>query len=199
MVETTLAALGGLFGGGSAAAGTAATVGSAVGTAGTVGGAAAGGLSIAQILQGTAGVLSAVSAVSAGNAQAEGYEQAATEAQSNQRLTTLEGISRRSSIKQAMVDQVGQQDVAYAASGTDLSFGTPNQARKEAFREADLGTATQVGTEQTTQAQLSDRERNYRKMAGKARLGGWVSAATSLFSTGASISNQGLYKKSKVS
>ncbi|MCF1478138.1 hypothetical protein FS782_13765 [Agrobacterium vitis] len=191
MVETTLAALGGLFGGGTAAAGTAATVGSAVGTAGTVGGAAAGGLSISSILQGTAGVLSAVSAVSAGNAQAEGYEQAATEAQSNQRLTTLEGISRRSSIKQAMVDQVGQQDVAYAASGTDLSFGTPNQARKEAFREADLGIATQVGTQQTTQAQLSDREKSYRKMAGKARLGGWVNAATSLFSTGSSIKARG--------
>ncbi|MVA33660.1 hypothetical protein [Agrobacterium vitis] len=194
MVETTLAALGGLFGSGTAAAGTAGAVGSAVGTAGTVGGtvgAVSSGLSISSILQGTAGVLSAVSAVSAGNAQAEGYEQAATEAQSNQRLTTLEGISRRSSIKQAMVDQVGQQDVAYAASGTDLSFGTPNQARKEAFREADLGTATQVGTEQTTQAQLSDRERNYRKMAGKARLGGWVSAATSLFSTGSSIKARG--------
>ncbi|BCH59198.1 hypothetical protein RvVAR0630_18220 [Agrobacterium vitis] len=194
MVTAALSALGGLFGSGTAAAGTAGAVGGAVGTAGTVGtvgGAAAGGLSISSILQGTAGVLSAVSAVSAGNAQAEGYEQAATEAQSNQRLTTLEGISRRSSIKQAMVDQVGKQDVAYAASGTDLSFGTPTQARKEAFREADLGTATQVGTEQTTQAQLSDRERNYRKMAGKARLGGWVSAATSLFSTGSSIKARG--------
>ncbi|MVA44695.1 hypothetical protein GOZ83_06310 [Agrobacterium vitis] len=191
MVETTLAALGGLFGGGSAAAGTAAATGAAATGAAAAGTAAAGGLSISSILQGTAGVLSAVSAVSAGNAQAEGYEQAATEAQSNQRLTTLEGISRRSSIKQAMVDQVGQQDVAYAASGTDLSFGTPTQARKEAFREADLGTATQVGTEQTTQAQLSDRERNYRKMAGKARLGGWVSAATSLFSTGSSIKARG--------
>ncbi|MVA09079.1 hypothetical protein GOZ78_03475 [Agrobacterium vitis] len=191
MVETTLAALGGLFGGGTAAAGTAAATGAAA-TGAAAGTAAAGGLSIGSILQGTAGVLSAVSAVSAGNAQAQGYEQAATEAQSNQRLTTLEGISRRSSIKQAMVDQVGQQDVAYAASGTDLSFGTPNQARKEAFREADLGIATQVGTQQTTQAQLSDREKSYRKMAGKARLGGWVDGLTGLFKTGASISNRGI-------
>lgn len=193
MVQAAIGAISSLFGGSAAAtAGTAAgTAATTAGTAAAAGGAAASGLSIGSILQGTAGVLGAVSAISAGRAQADGYEQAANEAKQQQTLTTLEGISRRTSIKQAMVDQVGQQDTAFAASSTDLSFGTPNQARKEAFQQADLGLATQAGTEMSTQAQLSDRERNYRKMAGKARASGWIDAATGLFKTGSSIANRG--------
>lgn len=89
-----------------------------------------------------------------------------------------------------MVQQLGEQDVAYAASGGDLSFGTPLQARKEAFRQADLATTTDIGTEQTRVARLSEREVNYRKMASKARSAGKVDALAGLAKTAANISGR---------
>ena len=115
---------------------------------------------------------------------------AADDAAREKPLEMLQGVARRSSIKQAMMDQIGEQDVAYAASGVDLSFGTPTEARKQAFREADLGITTQVGTEQTRISRLSEREAEYRKRAGKARSAGFLNAAGALLKTGASIAGR---------
>lgn len=129
------------------------------------------------MLQGGATVLGMVNAVNAGNADAEAATLAAEDAAREVPLETLQGIQRRSSIKQEMMDRIGEQDVAYAASGVDLSFGTPGQARKEAFRQGDLALTSDVGTEQTRVARLQEREVNYRKRAARAKSGGWFDAA----------------------
>lgn len=184
MAEIFTAIAGTLFGGGSAAA-TAGTVGGAVGGA-------AGGISAASILQGATGILSMVASIGAGNAEAEQYELAADDAAREVPLETLQGINRRTSIKQAMMQQIGEQDVAYAASSTDLSFGTPAQARKEAFREADLAITTDVGTEQTRVARLREREVNYRKRASKAKSAGFLNGLTTGLSTFADIKARGM-------
>jgi hypothetical protein len=189
MAEIFTMIAGSLFGGGTAAAGAGAVggAGAAVGAAG----AAAGGISAASILQGATGILSMVASIGAGQAEAEQYELAADDAAREVPLETLQGINRRTSIKQAMMEQLGEQDVAYAASGTDLSFGTPAQARKEAFREADLALTTDVGTEQTRVARLREREVNYRKRASKAKSAGFLTGVTTGLSTMSSISNRG--------
>lgn len=168
-----------LFATGSAAAGTAAagtaaagTAASAAGAAGAVGAIGSAGSTIASILQGTATVLSVFAGMGAANQEADALELAAGDAEREQALETLQGIERRSSIKRAMMNAVGQQNVATAASGVDLSFGTPGQARREAFREADLGIATASGTEQTRVARLSERAANYRSRAKSTRRGG---------------------------
>ncbi len=184
-----MAAIGSIFTGGTAAAGTAAA--GAAGAAGAgAAGAAAGGISAASVLQGAAGLLGMFSSIAAGNAEGEALDLAAEDAAREKPLETLQGISRRTSIKAAMMDQIGSQDVAYAASGTDLTFGTPVQARKEAFRQGDLGITTAVGTEQTRIARLDEREANYRKMANKARAGGWLKAAFTGFDTAASMAGR---------
>lgn len=156
-----LGGLAGLLGGGGAAAGTAAA------TAGS-------GISLASILQGTATVLGIVSTIGAGYAEADQAEAAAIDAEMEQSTETLQGISRRTSIKQAMMDALGAQDVAYAASGVDLSFGTARQARTDAYRETDLALTTSTGTEMTRIARLQERAKNYRTAAKQARLGGWL-------------------------
>lgn len=158
-----LAGLPALLGGGGAAAG-------AAGAAG----AAAGGLSLAGVLQGTATVLGFLTAVGAGNAEADKLNAAAIDAQTEQSLENLQGIERKSSIKQAMVDALGAQDTAYAASGLDLSFGTAAQARKDAFREADRALTGNSATTQTRLARLSERASNYRSAAKQAKLTGWL-------------------------
>lgn len=182
-MEAAFAAIGSIFGGGAAA-------GAGAAGAAAAGGAAAGGISAASVLQGAAGLLGMFSSIAAGNAEGEALDLAAEDAAREKPLETLQGISRRTSIKAAMMDQIGSQDVAYAASGTDLTFGTPVQARKEAFRQGDLGITTEVGTEQTRIARLDEREANYRKMAQKARAGGWLKAAFTGFDTAASMAGR---------
>lgn len=194
MVEMAMATIGSLFAGGTAAAAGTATTGAALaGGAGLGGagvGAAASGITASSILQGASGLLGMFSAIAAGNAEGEALDLAAEDAAREKPLETLQGIARRTPIKAAMMEQIGQQDVAYAASGTDLSFGTPVEARKQAFRQADLGITTAVGTEQTRIARLDEREANYRKMAGRARAGGWLKAAFTGFDTAASMAGR---------
>lgn len=162
------AALAGLFAPAATTTATAATA--------TAGAAAAGGFSLSSLLQGTATVLGAASALSAGKADAEAAELMADDAAREVPLETLQGINRRTGIKAEMMRRVGELDTAYAASGTDLSFGTPAQARREAFRQADLGLTSDVGTEQTRQARLLEREKGYRRRASRARSGGFLDA-----------------------
>lgn len=184
MAEMVIGMFASMLGGGTAAAGTAAAGASAAG-------AAAGGISAATILQGATGLLSMVASINAGNAEAEQLNLAADDAAREVPLETLQGISRRASIKQAMMDQIGEQDVAYAASSTDLSFGTPAQARKEAFREADLALTSDVGTEQTRVARLREREVSFRRRAAKAKSAGGLNALVTGLDTFSSMAGRG--------
>lgn len=160
--------LAGLFGGGAAAGATAAT-GAATGAA-----AATGGISLSTILQGTASVLGLVASIGAGRAEADMLEAQAIDAEREKPLETLQGISRRQSIRRQMAEAIGAQDVAYAASGVDLSFGTAREARSDAFREADTALAADIGNEQTRISRLSERAASYRRAAKNARRMGFI-------------------------
>ena len=139
-------------------------------------GAAAAGFSLSTLLQGGLTVLGVVSSLSAGAADAEAATQAANDAAREKDLETLQGIDRRASIKRQLMDAVGAQDVAYAASGVDLSFGTAKQARTDAFREADHALTSDVSTQEVRQSRLTEREANYRSAAKRARFGGVLNA-----------------------
>lgn len=168
------AAIAGLFApAASTATAGAATTGAAAAGAGA---AATGGFSLSSLLQGTATVFSAFSALGAGEADAEELELAADDAAREKPLETLQGINRRAGIKAEMMNRIAEQDVANAASGVDLSFGTPLQARRDAFRQGDLALETDMGTEQTRVARLTEREANYRKRAKRARSAGVLDA-----------------------
>jgi hypothetical protein len=163
-MQVLLAPLLGLFGGGAAA------TGAAAGAAGATTAAAAGsGLSLASILQGTATVLGVVSAIGAGNAEATQNELAANDAEADQATESLQGINRRASIRKQMAQALGSEDVAYAASGVDLSFGTAKEARTDAYREADLALNTATGTEQSRVSRLAERAASYRAAAKSSR------------------------------
>jgi hypothetical protein len=124
------------------------------------------------LLQGGATALGIANAISSGNEKSDQLKLAADDADRQVPLETLQGISRKSSIKQEMMQRLGQMDTANAASGVDLSFGTPLQARRDAFQQADLGLATDVGTQQTRVARLEERSADYRRRARKASQSG---------------------------
>jgi hypothetical protein len=187
---TGLTTLLGLGGGAAATAATVAVPGIA-GAATLVPAAASTGISLAGILQGTASVLGLVSAISAGAAEGEALELQAKDAEREQNLETLQDIERRGSIKQAMVDALGAQDVAYAASGLDLTFGTARQARSDAFREADLALTSSAGTTTTRLSRLAERAANYRSAAKRARIGGFISGLGGFASNIAGIVQRG--------
>lgn len=180
-MEILVGGLTSLFGAGAAATGAAAT-GATV---------AASGLSLGSILQGTATVLGVVSSIAAGNAEADALNAQAIDAEREKPLETLQGIERRASIRRAMADAVGAQDVAYAASGVDLSFGTAAAARQDAFREADLALTSDAGTEQTRIARLSERAANYRRSAKQARRAGIFNGLVGGLQGAASIGGRG--------
>lgn len=148
--------------------------GGAAAAAGSTAAAAGSGISLASILQGTATVLGVVSSFAAGAAEADMLNAQAIDAEREQEIETLSGIERRSSLKKAMAEALGAQDVAYAASGVDLSWGTASEARQEAYREADLALTSSASTEQTRQSRLIERAANYRRAAKRARTAGIV-------------------------
>lgn len=88
------------------------------------------------------------------------------------------------------MDRIGQMDVANAASGVDLSFGTPTAARQEAFRQTDFGLASDAGTEQTRVARLNERSADYKRRASTARKSGLFDALSMGLSTASSIAGR---------
>lgn len=181
----------GLLTGGSAAGAGAATAGTAAAGAATAGAAAGSTFSLGTLLQGTATLLGAFSAIGAGNAEATALELQAQDADRQQPLETLQGISRRTSIKKELADSIGGIDTAYAASGVDLSFGTPSVARKEAFRGADTALTSDMGTQQTRQARLSERSESFRRAGRRARSRGYTNALLGGLNFGLDVYNRG--------
>ena len=101
----------------------------------------------------------------------------AIDAEAQQPLENLQGIQRRASIRRAMAEAQGDLNVAYAASGGDLSFGTPNEARREAWLEADYATAADNATQETRVNRLNLQASTFRRQARRARSRGWTDAA----------------------
>lgn len=170
----------GLGGAGAAAVGAGAAAGSAfagataAGAIGAGAATAASGISLASILQGAATVLGVIASIGAGNAEAEKLNMQADDAVREVPLENLQGIERRTSIKKALAQQLGDESVAYAGSGLDLGFGTATQARTDAIREADTALTTDTGTQQTRVARLFERATDYRSQAKQAKRMGVV-------------------------
>lgn len=162
------------------AAGTAATATGAAAAGATTAAAAGSAFSLSSLLQGTATILSMVSTSQAAEMDAQNQEMAAQDAQRQKPLEMLNGIQRRASIKREAADALGQMDIANAAGSTDLSFGTPTQARKDAFREQDLALSGENANTSTSLSRLTEQEVNYRKKASQIRKAG----ATEAFLTG---------------
>lgn len=177
------------IGGGSASAGTAAA-GAASAGSGLL--SATGFAStVASILSGGATIAGAMAAKRAGKNEAFNAELQARDIDFDIRGEQLQGMERRNSLKRSLLQALGERDVAYAASGVDLSFGTPAIAREEASRDAERTLSIDQATEDFRIARLRERQQNLRLMALEARRGGLAKAAGLLLEGGASLLRRG--------
>jgi hypothetical protein len=180
---TGAAATGGLAG---VAGGVSAASGAFLSGAGVASGAGFGGSLLSalgststwgSILSGVATVGSVLNTQRAGDVTAQGYELNALDAETNVKVEENQGIERRTSLKAALVKALGDRDVATAAGGSDLSFGTPVIARQEAVKDSERALTVDKQTEDVRTARLKERAASYRIAAANTRSGSLSKAA----------------------
>lgn len=143
---------------------------------------AGGGASlVSSILSGSATAASALATEKAGEEKAQALELSAEDEQVNTGVEVVQGAERERTIKAALLKTIGERDVATAASGVDLTFGTPVQARKEAVRDAENALSINQSTTAFNVNRLNERSANFKLLAQQARSGALAkSAALSL-------------------
>lgn len=145
----------------------------------------------ASILSGGATVLSVLNAQQSGEEKANNLMMQAADSETNARIEQLQGTDRANSLKAKLVQQLGDRDVATAASGVDLSFGTPVVARSQALTDGERALSIDADTTETRIARLRERAANYRISADQARAGGLGRAATLALEGGARLMRRG--------
>lgn len=188
-IATGISSIGSAIGiGGTAATGAGAMaagnfIGAGLGAAGGAG-AAGGGLAslfsggsiLSTILAGTATVAGMMGAQESANEQSRNLTLQAADAATEADIERIRGGERRDSLRRSLLQALGERDVAAAASGVDLSFGTAAQAREEAARDAESALVVDQATEDTRVARLRERESEFLRSARSTRRAGRVKA-----------------------
>jgi hypothetical protein len=143
------------------------------------------------ILQGGATVASVMGALSAGDEKASDLKARANDAIDEQGIERLRGIERRDGLRRSLLERLGQQDVAAAASGVDLSFGTPSLARDEAARDGERALTQDQSTEDLRINRLQQRADELRSGAKAARRAGVIRALGSGVASAYSMTRRG--------
>lgn len=159
-------------------------------TAATTTSFASAGSTLWSILQGTATALSVVGGLRSAQAQADAREAQAADAKLEASMEGTRGIERRTQITKRMVEDLGARDVAYAASGVDLAFGTPAKAREGAVGDANAALSTDADTETIRRNRLLSRSAMYSAMAEDSRASGTLKAVTGGISMLADVSRR---------
>lgn len=146
---------------------------------------------VSSILSGGATVASVLMAGRAGEAQSKAYLTQADDADMSARVEQVQGLQRRNSIKAALVDAIGQRDVAGAASGVDITFGTPSIARSKAQTDGERALAIDQTSEDFNRSRLLERAANYRAMAANASAGALGKQAVLSLEGGARLLRRG--------
>jgi hypothetical protein len=138
-----------------------------------VGGAlSTGGSLLSGILSGGASLASVMGAMNAGREQQDTYNDRAMDAIGEQQIERIRGIERRDGLRRALLERLGEQDVAAAASGVDLSFGTPALARQESERDGERALVQDQATQDLRIGRLQQRADEFTRAGRKARRAG---------------------------
>ncbi|MCA0424874.1 MAG: hypothetical protein LCH61_16420, partial [Proteobacteria bacterium] len=155
------------------------------------GGATGGGSFLSSLMQGGMSVLGGISAMREGDEKAAALREQGLQAQDDARQERLAGMQRTDQLRRQLLDEQGQRDVAYAASGIDLSFGTPVVARAQADDDAARALAISGETTNARAAQYEQRAASYRAAAGRAKSTGLLNALGIGAKTMMSAANRG--------
>lgn len=167
------------FGAEAAIAGGAAAGAAAAGTAAAGGGTLLGFLGSASTLSLLAGGLTAVSVLqklNAGELQAQQAEFKAREAKIEGIGEQAAGASRAAALKRNLLKVLGENDVAYAASGIDLSYGEAASARTRETDRAEDELSIDRATTAARMAGYDARAAAYGRMSRGYRAGSLLDA-----------------------
>lgn len=185
-------ALGTALAGGTAAAGTAAAgTAAAAATTAAVGTAAASSTAL-QILQGVASLVAVVGAVGGGLSamQTANEEAQATELQAGQEQ--LGGEQRRLTMRRELARILGENDVAFAAGGVDVTGGIAANARRGASQDATFDMSIDRSQDEYRRALLQVRARGIRRRGGEQMFAGLAGAAGAGLDYGMSVFERGV-------
>ena len=168
---------------------TAATTGATTGLGGLFGSS-----SWLTLLQGGASALSVVSQLSAGAEKSDSLKAAALDQERQIGMDRMAGEQRQASIRRAAADQVAERDAAFAASGIDLSFGTPQLARAQDIGDAQRALGIDQGNTEMLVAQRQTQANEYRRAARSARRSATLKAVMSGLETGLSMNRRGTFQ-----
>jgi hypothetical protein len=177
--------------GGASAAGAGAGAAASAGAAATAGSSLFSASTAFSVLSGGATVLSVLNAQRAGEAKAAALNAQADDADTQTQIEQLQSTERQTSLKKSLIAQLGQRDVATAASGVDLSFGTPAIARQQDITDSERALSIDQNTTDGRVARLRERAANYRIQASQASAGGLGQAATLALEGGAKLFKRG--------
>lgn len=162
------------------------------GAAGIGAGAAAlGGSGMMAAIQGGSTLLSIVSGMNAADEEAANFGMQAADAEQNIQLENLKGIGRRTSLKNEAFDVLGEQQVAFAAGGQDLTFGSPVNAQNEVFEELDSAVQSDNFTQSTRTDRLKQNAKNYRRAGRAVKKRGKLKAFTKAINFGFDVAARG--------
>lgn len=152
---------------GATAATTAATTASTLGTIGST---------ALTILSGVATVASIAGNLQAAEASAQQSEANATQAELEVGQQQLASAQRQSQMKRELARILGENDVAIAAAGIDLSGGIAESSRKSATKAAQRELSIERADDDARRALIKARANGYRRQAASYRTGGILSA-----------------------
>lgn len=126
--------------------------------------------------QGMTTLFSALSRIGAGSADADQMEAGAWATERQAATAEAQSLQRQTELKRRLLQTLGQNDVAYAAAGVDLTQGVAAQANAEAERRAtDELTIERAGLTAEL-GQYGTRARLQRRMARAARRASYLEA-----------------------
>lgn len=194
-MEIALAAMGSLWTAGSAAAsGITGALGLGGAAAGTAGAAAAGGglgSTALTILQGFAGATSLLAGLNASNQEADALIAKSTEATTEAIREEAAGAKRVTELKREMLKVMGENDVAFAAGGVDISAGVAADTRAETRKRGSREITIDRADTDAKAAALRARALGYRRAARSRREGGVLGAIAGGAKLGFDIANRG--------
>jgi len=124
------------------------------------------------VLSGGLGLVSAMAAGRQAEAQAMALREQGEDARFDARSEEINSIARQTSLRRQLLKNIGEQDVAYAASGIDLSFGTPVTARADAIEDGNRAVMAEQDASAMRGGRLLQRAATYDVMADEAIAGG---------------------------
>jgi hypothetical protein len=143
------------------------------------------------ILQGGAGILSAIGSVKAGQAQEAAYKTNAELQQKEGEIARGQSFSSAEQLWQKVQKTLGAQRAAYGAAGIDPNTATPLEVMSETARQGELARHATL-FQGLAQQQTADTQAAIDRFTGaQARKAGVIQAGTTLLTTGAKIANQG--------